>query len=148
MAEVGRYRYEHLFIDNASTDGTVKILRRLAAADPNVKVIVNTRNFGHITSPMHALSQARGDAVIGAVADFQDPPELIPARSDRRFRRLQRTNVRAFPTDKEVIEREGCFGVAALRPEKTSKIDTATQRTPSRRLRGRLIGHGGSATLS
>jgi glycosyltransferase involved in cell wall biosynthesis len=78
MADVGRYNYEHLFIDNASTDSTVAILRRLAAADPNVKVIVNTRNFGQVGSPMYALSQARGDAVIGLVADFQDPPELIP----------------------------------------------------------------------
>jgi glycosyltransferase involved in cell wall biosynthesis len=78
MADVGRYNYEHLFIDNASTDSTVAILRRLAAADPNVKVIVNTRNFGQVGSPMYALSQARGDSVIGLVADFQDPPELIP----------------------------------------------------------------------
>ncbi len=78
MADLGRYNYEHLFIDNASTDSTVAILRRLAAADPNVKVIVNTRNFGQVGSPMYALSQARGDAVIGLVADFQDPPELIP----------------------------------------------------------------------
>ncbi len=78
MAAIGRYRYEHLFIDNASTDSTVAILRRLAAADPNVKIIVNTRNFGQVGSPMYALSQARGDAVIGVVADFQDPPELIP----------------------------------------------------------------------
>ena len=78
MAAIGRYRYEHLFIDNASTDSTVAILRRLAAADPNVKIIVNTRNFGQSASPMHALSQARGDALIGLVADFQDPPELIP----------------------------------------------------------------------
>ena len=78
MAAVGRYRYEHLFIDNASTDSTVAILRRLAAVDPNVKVIINTRNFGQVGSPMYALSQARGDAVIGLVADFQDPPELIP----------------------------------------------------------------------
>jgi glycosyltransferase involved in cell wall biosynthesis len=78
MAGVGRYNYEHLFIDNASTDGTVRVLKRLAAADPNVKIIVNTRNFGHIASPMHALSQTRGDAVISVVADFQDPPELIP----------------------------------------------------------------------
>ena len=66
MAAIGRYRYEHLFIDNASTDSTVAILRRLAAADPNVKIIVNTRNFGQSASPMHALSQARGDALIGA----------------------------------------------------------------------------------
>jgi glycosyltransferase involved in cell wall biosynthesis len=73
------YRYEHLFIDNASTDGTVAILRDIAAGDKNVKVIVNTRNFGHIRSPYHALLQCRGDAVIGMAADLQDPPELIPA---------------------------------------------------------------------
>src|SRR5687767_11737118 len=73
------YTYEHVFIDNASTDGTVSILRAIAARDRNVKVIVNTRNFGHIRSPYHALLQCRGDAVIGMAADLQDPPELIPA---------------------------------------------------------------------
>ena len=73
------YTYEHLFIDNASTDATVAILREIAAADRNVKVIVNTRNFGHVRSPYHALLQCRGDAVIGMAADLQDPPELIPA---------------------------------------------------------------------
>jgi len=70
--------YEHLFIDNASKDGTVEILRELAAADHRVKVIVNTRNFGQVRSPYHAFLQARGDAVLGCVADLQDPPELIP----------------------------------------------------------------------
>jgi glycosyltransferase involved in cell wall biosynthesis len=73
------YSYEHLFIDNASTDATVAILREIAATDRNVKVIVNTRNFGHVRSPYHALLQCRGDAVIGMAADLQDPPELIPA---------------------------------------------------------------------
>jgi glycosyltransferase involved in cell wall biosynthesis len=73
------YSYEHVFIDNASTDETVSILRDIAARDKNVKVIVNTRNFGHIRSPYHALLQCRGDAVIGMAADLQDPPELIPA---------------------------------------------------------------------
>ena len=73
------YTYEHLFIDNASTDATVAILREIAATDRNVKVIVNTRNFGHVRSPYHALLQCRGDAVIGMAADLQDPPELIPA---------------------------------------------------------------------
>jgi glycosyltransferase involved in cell wall biosynthesis len=76
---LSQYRYEHLFIDNASTDATVAILREIAAADKNVKVIVNTRNFGHVRSPYHALLQCRGDAVIGMAADLQDPPELIPA---------------------------------------------------------------------
>ncbi len=77
MAGLGRYRYEHLFIDNHSSDRTVEILKRIAAADSNVKVIVNARNFGHIRSPVHALYQTTGDAVIGIVADLQDPPEMI-----------------------------------------------------------------------
>jgi polyisoprenyl-phosphate glycosyltransferase len=78
MQTLEGYDYEHLFIDNASTDGTVNILRDLAQDDKRVKVIINTRNFGHIRSPMHAFLQAHGDAVIGCVADLQDPPELIP----------------------------------------------------------------------
>jgi polyisoprenyl-phosphate glycosyltransferase len=75
--EIGRYRYEHIFIDNASRDKTVAILREIAAKDKNVKVIVNARNFGHIRSGYHAMLNARGDAVISLVSDLQDPPELI-----------------------------------------------------------------------
>ena len=73
-----QYKYEHVFIDNASTDGTVPILKRIAAQDKNAKIIVNARNFGHIRSPIHALFQARGDVVIGIASDFQEPPDLIP----------------------------------------------------------------------
>ncbi len=72
------YDYEHIFIDNASTDHTVDLLRNLAEQDKRVKVIINTRNFGHIRSPFHALLQASGDAVIGMASDLQDPPERIP----------------------------------------------------------------------
>ncbi len=75
--EIGRYRYEHIFIDNCSKDGTVAILREIAAQDKNIRVIINARNFGHIRSPYHAMLQARGDAVISLVSDLQDPPELI-----------------------------------------------------------------------
>ena len=73
------YTYEHLFIDNASSDRTVEILRGICASDARVKVIVNTRNFGHIRSPFHGLLAAHGDAVISIVADLQDPPEMIRA---------------------------------------------------------------------
>ena len=69
--------YDHLFIDNASSDRTVELLRGLAEQDPRVKVIVNTRNFGHIRSPYHGLMEAGGDAAILLVADLQDPPELM-----------------------------------------------------------------------
>jgi glycosyltransferase involved in cell wall biosynthesis len=78
MVRIGRYRYEHIFIDNASQDSTVKILKEIAAVDRNVKIIVNARNFGHIRSPMHAFVETRSDAVISIVADLQDPTDMIP----------------------------------------------------------------------
>ncbi|MDD5155304.1 MAG: glycosyltransferase family 2 protein [Candidatus Omnitrophica bacterium] len=77
FAGIPGYSYEHIFIDNASRDNTVKILKDIAANDKNVKVIVNLRNFGAERSGRHALLNASGDAVIGMVADLQDPPELI-----------------------------------------------------------------------
>ena len=77
MVGIGKYEYEHIFIDNHSQDNTSPSCKRSPPQDKNVKIIVNTRNFGHIRSPIHALFQARGDAVISIVADLQDPPELI-----------------------------------------------------------------------
>jgi glycosyltransferase involved in cell wall biosynthesis len=75
---LARYDYEHIFIDNASRDRTPFILRELAAQDPHVKVILNTRNFGHVRSPHYALLKSSGEAVIGLACDFQDPPSMIP----------------------------------------------------------------------
>jgi glycosyltransferase involved in cell wall biosynthesis len=77
FAELPQYRYEHIIIDNNSTDNTVAELREIASGDKNVKVIVNARNFGHIRSPQHALMEAYGDAVIILLSDLQDPPEMI-----------------------------------------------------------------------
>ncbi|WP_419419980.1 glycosyltransferase family 2 protein [Legionella sp. D16C41] len=77
FSQLPDYRYEHIFIDNASTDKTVSILKKIATVDKNIKIIVNSRNFGHIRSPYYGLLQAYGDAVILLVADLQDPPELI-----------------------------------------------------------------------
>ena len=76
--KLSNYDYEHIFIDNASEDKTVEILKEIAKKDKRVKIIVNSRNFGHIRSPVYGLFQAKGDAVISLVADLQDPPELIP----------------------------------------------------------------------
>jgi glycosyltransferase involved in cell wall biosynthesis len=77
MVGIGKYEYEHIFIDNSSHDNTVAVLKAIAAEDKNVKIIVNSRNFGHVRSPMHAFFQCRGDAVIAIVADLQDPPPMI-----------------------------------------------------------------------
>lgn len=71
------YQYEHIFIDNSSLDGTVEILRRIAIQDKNIKIIINSRNFGHIRSPYYGMLQAKGDAIILLVADLQDPPSMI-----------------------------------------------------------------------
>jgi polyisoprenyl-phosphate glycosyltransferase len=69
--------FDLIFIDNASTDNTVEVIRGLCAQDPRIRLIVNTRNFGQMRSPTHGIFEARGRAVIGMCADFQDPPELL-----------------------------------------------------------------------
>lgn len=78
FAQLPNYQLEMIFIDNASTDGTRGVLRRLAAEDPRVKLIFNARNFGHIRSAYYAFLQASGDAAIVLASDLQDPPALIP----------------------------------------------------------------------
>lgn len=74
--ELKDYRYEHIFIDNSSTDKTLQILKEIAQNDFNVKIIVNSRNFG-IVNGYYAMLQSTGDAVIQLVADLQEPPYLI-----------------------------------------------------------------------
>jgi glycosyltransferase involved in cell wall biosynthesis len=72
------YELEHIFADNASSDGTVDVLRQMAAEDSRVKVILNSRNFGFFRSIFNALRHASGDAVVVFLAvDLQDPPEMI-----------------------------------------------------------------------
>ena len=73
-----QYNYEHLFIDNASKDKTVEILKEIAKEDQRVKIIINCRNFGPSRSMYYALLQTCGDSVVLLPADLQEPPELIP----------------------------------------------------------------------
>tara|TARA_B110000858_G_scaffold192955_1_gene244571 strand:+ start:135 stop:1061 length:927 start_codon:yes stop_codon:yes gene_type:complete len=76
-AESLNYDYEHIIIDNSSSDKTIDILREIAAKDKNVKIIINSRNYGHIKSPFYGVMQANGDACILMVSDFQEPIYLI-----------------------------------------------------------------------
>ncbi|MBR1572319.1 MAG: glycosyltransferase family 2 protein [Lachnospiraceae bacterium] len=73
-----QYEYEHIFIDNYSTDGSREILRDIARRDKKVKVIFNARNFGPNRSGTYGMLQATGDALICIVCDLQDPPSMIP----------------------------------------------------------------------
>jgi glycosyltransferase involved in cell wall biosynthesis len=99
--ELAAYDYEHIFCDNASTDATPEILRKLAAADKHVKVILNARNFGPFRSDFNGLMSASGDAIlVFLAADQQDPPEVIPEM------------VRRWETGIEVV-----YGIRANREE-------------------------------
>ncbi|MBE8993639.1 glycosyltransferase family 2 protein [Microcystis aeruginosa] len=77
FADLEKYDYEHLFIDNASQDKTVDILKGIAIKDSHVKIIVNARNFGAIRSIYYGIIQPDADAVVLIFADLQDPPNLI-----------------------------------------------------------------------
>ena len=74
--------YEHIIIDNNSTDGTIEKIKDLAKSDKNLKIIINLKNYGHIRSPFYGLLQSTGDASILMASDFQDPIELIPKYID------------------------------------------------------------------
>lgn len=70
--------FDIIFIDNESSDRTVEIVKGMCARDPRIKLIKNTRNYGQMRSPTHAIYEAGGRAVISMCADFQDSPDLLP----------------------------------------------------------------------
>jgi dolichol-phosphate mannosyltransferase len=76
MSALGRT--EIIGIDDGSDDGTLAALRVAADADPMVRYVSFTRNFGHEAAMRAGLQAARGRAVIVMDADFEHPPELLP----------------------------------------------------------------------
>jgi polyisoprenyl-phosphate glycosyltransferase len=68
---------EFVFVDDGSRDGSAEVLDRLAAADPRVRVLHLSRNFGHQAALQAGLSHARGDVVVVMDADLQDDPHAI-----------------------------------------------------------------------
>jgi glycosyltransferase involved in cell wall biosynthesis len=69
--------HEIIITDNASTDNSENILRKLAKKDNKLKIIINNKNFGHIAPTSRAFNSATGNAVITIASDLEDPPELI-----------------------------------------------------------------------
>jgi dolichol-phosphate mannosyltransferase len=76
-------RWEIIYIDDGSRDRTLQLLRSIQAADPQVRVIALSRNFGHQVAASAGLEAATGDAVVLIDADLQDPPECIPKMIER-----------------------------------------------------------------
>lgn len=71
-------RWEILFVDDGSRDGSWAYICQLADKDPHVRGLRFSRNFGHQMAFTAGLDHARGQAVVIMDADLQDPPELIP----------------------------------------------------------------------
>lgn len=70
--------FEVIFVNDGSRDRSLDVMRDLCAADPRVKAISLSRNFGHQHCLTAGVDHASGDAVIAMDADLQHPPELIP----------------------------------------------------------------------
>lgn len=72
------YNYEIIFINDASKDGSLSILQKIAKQNPAIRVVSFSRNFGKEIALSAGMRYAKGDAVISLDADGQQPPELIP----------------------------------------------------------------------
>lgn len=75
--------FEFVFVDDGSRDGTLAHLRVAVAADPRVRVLAFSRNFGHQLAVTAGIDEAAGDAVVLIDADLQDPPEVVSSMLDR-----------------------------------------------------------------
>jgi dolichol-phosphate mannosyltransferase len=83
MSRLSVDRYEMLVVDDGSTDGTLGVLRALAARDTRVRYVSLTRNFGHQPALRAGLDACRGDCAISMDADLQHPPELLEEMLER-----------------------------------------------------------------
>ncbi|HOK57307.1 MAG TPA: glycosyltransferase [bacterium] len=76
--EKTNYDYEIIFVNDASTDNSLEILKEYAIEDRRIKIINLSRRFGYNQGLIAGLNYSKGDAIITLDADLQDPPELIP----------------------------------------------------------------------
>jgi polyisoprenyl-phosphate glycosyltransferase len=77
IAAVAEHPFELVLVNDGSSDRTPEILDRIADADPRVRVVHLSRNFGHQAALTAGLEHACGDVVAMIDADLQDPPEVI-----------------------------------------------------------------------
>ena len=69
---------EYLFVDDGSTDETLKVLKRLHQEDSKVGFLSFSRNFGKEAAIYAGLENAKGDIVVVMDVDLQDPPYMLP----------------------------------------------------------------------
>lgn len=76
-------RFEIVFIDDGSHDGTAVVIRELMKKDTRIRLLVLSRNFGKEAALSAGLHAAQGDAVVPMDVDLQDPPELLRPMIDK-----------------------------------------------------------------
>ncbi len=70
--------YELIFVNDGSQDGSIEIIKELAAGDEKVKVVDFSRNFGHEAAMIAGMDYSSGDGIVCMDADLQHPPECLP----------------------------------------------------------------------
>ena len=83
LEDVPDLDFELVYVDDGSRDGTLGFLRRLQRADPHVRVLALSRNFGQQIATTAGITESAGDAVVIMDGDLQDPPEVIPRMLER-----------------------------------------------------------------
>src|SRR5687767_14491078 len=68
---------EVIYVDDGSTDGSLKILKEIAAEDPRVRVISLRRNYGQTAAMSAGIDAAKGEILIPMDADLQNDPADI-----------------------------------------------------------------------
>ena len=76
--EAAHAQWEVVYVNDGSTDSSLKLLKGLQNLDSHVVVVELSRNWGHMGAISAGLQTARGSAVILMDGDFQDPPEVLP----------------------------------------------------------------------
>ncbi|WP_405272042.1 glycosyltransferase family 2 protein [Methanobrevibacter sp.] len=72
------YNFEVIYVNDGSSDNTLKYIKELASKNSNVKYISFSRNFGKESAIFAGLKYASGDYICLMDADLQHPPKLIP----------------------------------------------------------------------
>ncbi len=78
IKDLPHYRFEIIFVDDGSSDGTLAVIKSLADTDPRVRYLSFSRNFGKEAALLAGLEAAKGDFIATMDADCQDPPSLLP----------------------------------------------------------------------
>lgn len=126
------YRWEYIFVDDGSSDGSYAELEKLAAMDRKVKVLNLSRNFGKEVALSAGVEAASGSAVITIDADLQHPPDLIPEMIRKWEQGIDVVGTIRKKTEKEHFMRKVGSGLFYWIMNRISQIEMVSKTTDFR----------------